>query len=290
MDVGFIGLGRMGRAMTSNLLKHGHRVYAWDRLPGALSSLADGTIIARDAREAVRHDAIISMLPDDHAVREVFNGELLQSMDRNAVHANMATVSIVCADELASLHTQYGVRYISAPVFGRPEVAAQGALHIVASGNADAVAFCQPLFDAMGCKTWRVGGQPRHANLTKIAGNLMVLSVVEALAEAATLARAHDVGAAELMNVIVAAMFDVPVYRGYSAMIASLDYAPVGSTLQLGLKDIKLALAAAEAVNVSLPFASVLRDHLIESIADSDTPRDWGALAAVAARKAGLSG
>jgi 3-hydroxyisobutyrate dehydrogenase-like beta-hydroxyacid dehydrogenase len=291
MDVGFVGVGRMGHVMVRNLLQAGHRVRVWDVSAVALESIVKhGATKAQSATECVRGDAVISMLPTDEVMRSVFlDARILQSMGSSSVHVNMATASVQCANDLAAAHAQHGVPYVSAPVFGRPEMAAERNLNIIAAGDPAAIDRVQPLFDAMGKKTWRMGAVPSQSNVAKIAGNLMVACVLESMGEAAALARAYKMQPADLLNVVVGSIFDVPVYRIYAQLIGSGQFEPPGFDLRLGLKDAKLALAAGEEANVPLPFASVLRDNYIDALAHGDGAKDWSVIAQVSSRRAGLS-
>jgi 3-hydroxyisobutyrate dehydrogenase-like beta-hydroxyacid dehydrogenase len=289
MDVGFIGVGRMGHVMVRNLLKAGHSVRAWDTSHDALKEIGKhGAQPAASAQDAFRGDAVISMLPNDDAMRATFLDGNLLSKGGASIHVNMATASVECADELAAAHKAHGVTYISATVFGRPEMAAERNLNILAAGDAAAIERVQPLFDAMGKKTWRLGAEPRNSNVAKIAGNLMVACMLEAMAEAAALARAYKMAPADVLDIVVGSIFDVPVYRIYAGLISSGKFEPPGFDLRLGLKDAKLALAAGEEVNVPLPFASILRDNYLDAIAHGDEKKDWSAMSRVAARRAGL--
>jgi 3-hydroxyisobutyrate dehydrogenase-like beta-hydroxyacid dehydrogenase len=290
MDVGFIGVGRMGKAMTRNLLEAGHRVRAWDTSTQALDAVRrDGAEIAESARDAFRGDAVISMLPNDDAMRGTFvTGDALPDAPISTIHVNSATASVACVDELTKLHAERGVPYVSAPVYGRPEMAAERNLDILAAGDAAAIARVQPLFDAMGKRTWRLGEVPRNANVAKIAGNLMVACILESMGEAAALARAHGMHASDVLDPVVGSIFDVPIYRIYAGLVGSGKFEPPGFDLVLGLKDAKLALDAGERVNVPLPFASVLRDNYLDAIAHGDAAKDWSSISTVAARRAGL--
>jgi len=292
MEVGFIGVGRMGSAMARNLLKAGHRVRAWDTSANRVAELAkDGAVAARSAADAFGGDAVISMLPNDDAAREVFiDGDILPKDGAATVHVNMATVSLACARELTALHRARRVPYVAATVWGRPDVAAAAKLSIVAAGDDAAIARVQPLLDKIGQRTWRVGSEPSRANVAKIAGNLMVACAIEAMAETAALVRAHGMPAEETLDAIITSLFNVPVYRGYGDMIGKRQYEPPGFDLILGFKDVRLALAAGEEANVPLPFASVLRDAFMDAIANGDADKDWSAIGRVAARRAGLDG
>jgi 3-hydroxyisobutyrate dehydrogenase-like beta-hydroxyacid dehydrogenase len=228
------------------------------------------------------------MLPDDGVIREVgLAGPLLEGAPRGLVHVNMATVSVELTRALAAAHAARNLEYIAAPVFGRPEMAAAGKLAIVAAGADAALDRVLPLFEAMGRGTWRLGPDPARAAAVKIAGNFMLASVIETMGEAVTLAARHGVSAESLLDVLTSTLFDAPVYRNYGALIAARKYEPAGFRLRLGLKDVRLALAAGEAARVPLPFASVLRDGFLEAIAHGDGDRDWAALAEVSRRRAG---
>jgi len=290
MQVGFLGVGRMGSAMAGNLLKAGHQVTAWDKVPTSVQQLTNaGAKAAAKAEDVLGGDALISMLPNDEALREVFiDGDLLAHGAKSTVSINMGTVSLDCVDELTALHAARGIPYVAATVFGRPDVAAAGNLSIMVAGDAKTIDRVQPLFDVMGRKTYRVGHEPRHANIAKIAGNLMVACAIEALSESAALLRKYEMSAPDVLDVIVESLFNVPVYQGYGRAVGRQIFEPPGFDLVLGLKDVRLALKAGEAAQVPLPFASVLADNFMDAMANGDAHKDWAAIAKVAARRAGL--
>jgi 3-hydroxyisobutyrate dehydrogenase-like beta-hydroxyacid dehydrogenase len=290
MDVGFIGAGRMGRVMITNLVAAGHRVRAYDPDPVAMDAVraagAEGTAGPADAFGG---DAVISMLPNDAAMLAVFGpGGVLPEGGSATIHVNMATASVNCAAALAAVHAERGVPYVAAPVFGRPEVAAARQLNIMAAGDAAAITAVQPLFDALAKKTWRLGPEPHQANVAKIAGNLMVACMLEAMGEASVLAKAYGMEPAAVLDVVVGSLFDVPIYRAYAGLIGARQFEPAGFDMRLGLKDAKLALDAGEAANATLPFASALRDIYLDALAHGGEGKDWSALTEVALRRAGL--
>ncbi len=290
MQVGVIGVGRMGSAMARNLLKAGHRLTVFDMAKEPLRELAkEGAAVAASAKEAFAGDATISMLPNDEAMRAVFvDSDVLPVGGTSTIHVNMATASVACAEELTALHRQRGVPYVAATVWGRPDAAAAAKLSIAVAGDTKAIDRVQPLLDAVGQRTTRVGDEPRMANVAKIAGNLLVASAIEAMGEAAALVRGYGMSAPDFLDLIVTALFEVPVYRGYAEQIGSGVYEPPGFDMKLGFKDVRLALAAAEKTNVPLPFANVLRDAFLDALAHGDANKDWAAIAKVAARRAGL--
>ena len=289
MDVGFLGLGRMGRAMALTLVRAGHTVRVWNRSAQAAREI-EGAVPVETPAEAFRGDAAITMLADDAALRAVIvQGGLLDAPERPKVHVSMSTIAVALARELAPIHERAGVAYVAAPVFGRPDAAEKGALNIVAAGADEAIASVQPLLDAMGTKTWRFGTEPGKANAVKLAGNFMLIAAIEAMGEAAAFAEGHGVPGRDVLDMLTSTLFASPVYKGYGGQIMAQSYDQPGFLLRLGLKDIRLALQASEAVGVPMPFASVLRDNFVDAISQGDGDKDLAALATVSARRSGQS-
>lgn len=292
MKIGFIGLGAMGSAMASNLVQAGHAVTVWNRSEAACEPLASlGAKVAKSANRAAQGEVLHSMLGDDQAVREVIlDSGLLDAMDLGTVHVNHATISVALAQQLSEEHAKRGLDYVSAPVFGRPDMAAAAKLNILAAGKASAIEKVRPLLEAMGSKVWPMGDKPERANVAKIAGNFMLASAIESMAEATALTRAYGVSAADFLEVMTSTLFAAPAYQGYGKLIAEQRFKPAGFALPLGFKDVGLAQAAAESARVPMPFAGVLRDSLLEALAGGDEDLDWSALSLVAARRANLEG
>jgi 3-hydroxyisobutyrate dehydrogenase-like beta-hydroxyacid dehydrogenase len=287
MDIGFIGLGTMGSRVAENLVKAGNKVRVWNRERAAVDALARvGAQPVATARDAFSGDAVFSMLADDNAVREVIE-PLLDSAPKGLVHVNMATISVALARELDARHREHGLFYVAATVFGRPELAAAAKLTIVVAGDPSAVARVQPLLDVIGQRTWPMGVQPERANVVKLAGNVLLGAAVEAMAEASAMVSRHGIPPADFLNVLTSGVFASPAYQTYGAAIAQQRYDPPGFKLKLTLKDLRLALAAAEDANVPMPLADVVHESLLEAVAHGDGERDLAALAAVSMRRAG---
>jgi 3-hydroxyisobutyrate dehydrogenase-like beta-hydroxyacid dehydrogenase len=291
MRVGFIGLGAMGRCMASRLIDAGHEVHVWNRSPEPCEELARrGGHREESPGGAFIGDVVITMLADDDAVRAaILSRDVLRTASERLVHIVMSTLSVAFARELEQAHADTGIAYIAAPVMGRPDVAAAGKLNVLAAGDPAAIERVRPLLDAMAQRTWLLGVEPHQANVAKLAVNFLLASAIEAMAEAATLAERYEIDPAKLMEVITGTLFAAPAYATYSKLIVQGEFKP-GFKLTLGLKDIRLALAAGEAIGVPLPFASVVRDNLVDAIGHGDAGKDWSALALVARRRAGLGG
>ena len=290
MEIGFVGLGKMGKAIAGLLLSKGHKVRVWNRSPEAVQELlAKGAEAAANPAALAKSDFLLSMLANDTATRDVIvNQGVLDAARPGLIHINLATVSVALAKEFAELHRERKIGYIAAPVFGRPDAAAAGKLNVVVAGDPAVVAKAQPILDAIGQKSWPVGDQPESANIVKIAGNFMIASAIETMGEAVALTRSHGVKADAFLDILTNTLFAAPAYKVYGAMIAGEKYEPAGFTAPLALKDVRLTLAAADEKNVPMPFANVLRDSLMELIATGGGDKDWVAMAQVAARRAGL--
>ena len=291
MNVGFIGLGHMGVEMARNLLKAGHSVAVYNRTRGRAEALASaGARVAGDVGEACHNDVVISMLADDDAVAGVAFGEgkAIAELPGNAIHVSMSTISVALSDRLAEAHRGAGQNFIAAPVFGRPEAAAAAKLYVITAGDGKAIERCQPLFDAMGQRTFRVGLKPSEANLVKLSGNFLIASIIESLGEAFALVRKAGVDPQRYLEVLTGTLFSAPVFKTYGGLIADEKYEPAGFKMSLGLKDIRLALAAAETLAAPLPVASLVRDHFLAGIAQGRGDSDWSYLAGLSAKNAGL--
>jgi 3-hydroxyisobutyrate dehydrogenase-like beta-hydroxyacid dehydrogenase len=291
MKVGFIGLGRMGTAMVARLLQAGHEVTVYNRTPSKAQGMIDrGAHLAARVADACQGDAVITMLANDDAVEDVVLGEsgVLQSLGRRTIHVSMSTISVALCERLADVHATAGQRFVAAPVFGRPEVAAQGKLFIVAAGEPDVIDACRPLFDAMGQKTIPIGEVPQTANLVKLSGNFLTASVMEALSEAMALIRKAGIDPRRYYELLTSTLFTGPVFTNYGRLIADQRYQPAGFAAPLGEKDMRLTLAAAETLRVPMPLASLVHDRLQTLIARGGEKLDWSGIGQLAARDAGL--
>ena len=291
MDVGFIGLGNMGFQMARNLLKAGHAVRVYNRTSSRAGPLEkEGATVAKTPAGASAGDAVITMLANDEAVEETVFGEngVLKGLKPGAAHISSSTITVALSERLQRAHADAKQTYISAPVFGRPEAAAAAKLFIVPAGDKTAVERFQPLFDAMGQRTFFLSGNAPDANVLKLGGNFLIASVIESLGETVALMRKYGIDHRRFVEVMTETLFNAPVYKTYGALIAEEKYEPAGFKLELGLKDVRSALAAAEAKAVPMPVGSVIRDHFLSAIARGNAGLDWSALAKVSAEDAGL--
>ncbi len=292
MKVGFIGLGNMGSGMVRNLIKAGHALTVYNRTPKRAEEFKVlGAKVAETPADAASGvEVLITMLADDHALEGVVfePGRVLQSLPANAIHVSMSTISVALSQRLVDAHRQNKQHYVAAPVFGRPDAAAAAKLFIVTAAPSEQVERCRPLFEVMGQKTFVISDNPPAANTTKLAGNFLISTVIESFAEASALVRKSGVDPKKFLEVMTGSLFDAPIYRTYGALITEQKFEPAGFKLQLGLKDNRLVIAAAEAAAAPLPMASLVHDHFVAAVAQGLADADWSAVSQISARNAGL--
>jgi len=289
MKVGFIGLGHMGAGMAANLLKAGHDVTVYNRTHTKVEALvAQGAKAAASVSGACSGDAVITMLANDDAVERVVfsDGSIIGSLLAAAIHISSSTISVALSERLEAAHAKAGQRFVAAPVFGRPDVAAAGQLFVVAAGAPDSIKAAATLFDSIGKRTFVVSETPKAANLVKLSGNFLLASVIESLGEAMALLGKAGIDRRQYLDILTSTLFNVPVYKTYGGLIADGQFEPAGFAAPLGYKDIRLTLAAAEDLRVPLPLASLLRDRFLTLLAHGGDKLDWSAIGRLAAKDA----
>jgi 3-hydroxyisobutyrate dehydrogenase-like beta-hydroxyacid dehydrogenase len=292
MKIAFLGLGNMGIHMARHLAAAGHDLTVWNRTAWKAKELeAQGAKAASSPAGAARDAEIaITMLADDQALEATALGSegLIAAMPKGAVHISSSTISVALSQRLAKEHAQRGQQYVAAPVFGRPEAAEAGKLFVVAAGKPDVIERCRPVLETIGQRLFVMGDTAEMANVVKLGGNFLIASIIESLGEAIALARKYGVDPHEYVEFLTNSLFAAPIFKTYGGIIAGERYSPPGFKMRLGLKDVKLALAAAEAVDMPLPVASIIRDHALTAIARGMEDLDWSATAKLAAENAGL--
>ena len=292
MKVGFIGLGRMGRAMAGRLQGAGHDLVVWNRTPEKSAALAAaGAIVAASIAEACEaREVLVSMLSDDAALNAVTLGAggLRDSLPAGSIHLVMGTHGVEAIRSLALAHAAAGQTLVAAPVLGRPDVAAAGQLGIVAAGPAAAVGKCEALFKLIGRRTFDAGLAPEGATSIKLANSLLLGCALEAMGEVFSLVRKYGVAPQVMFEVITDGLFSAPAYKVYGKIMVDEAYDNAGFTTVLALKDANLVLAAGNAARVPMPSANTLHDRLLGAIAHGDAERDWAVIAREQARASGL--
>jgi 3-hydroxyisobutyrate dehydrogenase-like beta-hydroxyacid dehydrogenase len=290
MKVGFIGLGQMGRGMSARLMERGHELVVWNRTREVAETLERlGAKVASEPAATLRGvDVVITMLADDAAIESVWIAqELIRKVSASTIHLNMASVSLQMAQRLTRLHAESATPYVSAPVFGRPQAAAIGQLDIVAAGPRDAITRCTPLFEALGKQWFDLGTTAIHANIVKIARNYLLGTIIESLGEAFALVAKSGVEQSKFLEIITSTSLNAPAYKNYGRWIIDPPSNPT-FPLNLGLKDIEVALQAGSDTGVPMPMAAVIREQHLAAIAHGYGERDWAGLGNYIAKTAGL--
>jgi 3-hydroxyisobutyrate dehydrogenase-like beta-hydroxyacid dehydrogenase len=292
MNVGFIGLGKMGQGMSRRILGGGHDLLVYNRTREKASDLAAaGANIASSLAEVCRgRDVVLTMVSDDAAVKEVTLGVggVRDSLAPGAVHLCMGTHSVAAIQALGAAHGQANQRMVCAPVLGRPDAAAAGQLGIVAAGPADAVKQCEPLFQVIGRRTFEAGAKQEGAAAIKLSNNFVLGAAIEAMGEAFSLVRKYGVMPQVLFDVMTDALFASPAYKIYGKIIVDESYDKAGFMTLQGLKDLNLVLAAADQARVPMPSANNVRDRLLGAIAHGDGDKDWAVMAREQNRACGI--
>src|SRR6267143_619531 len=237
LPICFVGLGHMGTAMAANLASKGRRVIAYVRRREQIGRLeALGLRPTTDIGDLLDCEVVISMLPDDDAVREIVFGRgdidldgLAAGMMPGAIHLSMSTISTAAASLLASAHARNGQGYVAAPVFGNPDAAKARQLFIVAAGRSADIVRCQPILDNLGQRTFVIGADPQDANLVKLLGNMMSATALEMLGEVVAVVRKRGLDPQPFIDIMTSTMFGGRAHKIYGDKIASITGRPPGS-------------------------------------------------------------
>ena len=292
MQIAFIGLGNMGANIAANLLRARHDVAIWNRTAGKSRPLAEaGATVADSPRAAAAgRDVVFTMLADDAALDAVLAGDngIAAGLKPGALHVSMSTISVAAADRIAAAHRTRGQRFLCAPVFGRPQAAADAKLFVLAAGDSANLETAKPLFSVISQRVFYLGDTPSAASLVKLCGNFMILAAIEAMGEAMALAEKGGVARHQLLEVLTGTLFDAPAYRVYGPILAEGRFKPAGFAAPLGLKDMRLAAQSADSLRVPMPLLSILRDHLLQTIAQEGDDVDWSAIGLAIKKNAGI--
>ncbi|HEY6507620.1 MAG TPA: NAD(P)-dependent oxidoreductase [Vicinamibacterales bacterium] len=292
MNVGFIGLGRMGSGMARRILDAGHDLVVFDAVTAQTASfVAAGARAATSVADACKdRDVVVTMLVEDAVALDVTLGPggLRDALTPGSVHLVMGTHGVGTIRALEAAHGAAGQTLVAAPVLGRPDLAAAGQLGIVPGGPEASVERCLPLLEAMGKRIFRAGPKPESATAIKLANNAVLGCAMVAMAEGFALVRKYDVEPQVFQDVMTEGLFAATAYKVYGQKMVDESYDQVGSPITVGLKDANLIAAAAELARVPMPSHNVYRDRLLGAVAHGDEARDQAVLAREQARASGL--
>jgi 3-hydroxyisobutyrate dehydrogenase-like beta-hydroxyacid dehydrogenase len=278
MKIGFLGLGKMGTPMALRLIAAGHELSVWNRTEGRTEPvIREGAIAAGTPAEAeLGADAVITMLFDDAAHEEVLFGSngLVDALEPGALHISCSTISVALSERLTAEHTRRGIDFVAAPVFGRPSVAEEGRLWIVAAGADAAVARARPFLEPMSRGISVVGSEPRMAHAVKLGGNFLISAMTHGLSEAFVYAAGQGIDPEVFFETVNSALFQSPFYAAYCRVLL---HPPehIGATVDLGVKDLRLLREAAAERNTRLSLADTMVEVFAEARELGYGSEDW---------------
>ncbi|WP_439559176.1 NAD(P)-dependent oxidoreductase [Dyadobacter sp.] len=288
--IAFLGLGNLGAPIAERLIGSGFELTVWNRTISKAEQLEKlGAKVAENAVDAVEPGGIVfSVLADDHAVETTFSDALLEKLGQNGLHVSMSTISPDCSRKLTETHNKFGVSYVAAPIFARPDAVRSGMGNIVISGEAGARERVKPLVQNFVKGVFDFGDDPGAANVIKLCGNFMIAASLEMMAEAFTLAEKSGIPRQNIYDMLTSTLFAAPIFQNYGKLVAQHSYEPVLFSLPLGLKDINLTLQASAKVNAPMPLADLVKNRFVSALAKDRAHLDWVALAKGASDDAGL--
>jgi 3-hydroxyisobutyrate dehydrogenase-like beta-hydroxyacid dehydrogenase len=278
MKIAFLGLGKMGTPMARRLIAAGNALTVWNRTSDRGPAL-DGAQVALTSAEAVRNaEAVLTMLFDDAANEQVLFGAdgAIQALKPGALHISHSTISVDLSDRLAAEHARRGQFFVAAPVFGRPNVAEDGRLWIVAAGADDAIAKARPLLEPLSRGISVIGSEPRQAHALKLGGNFLISAMIHALSESFVYAQGQGIDPAAFLDTVNSALFQSPFYAAYGQVMLHPPEQP-GATIELGAKDLSLLRKAAASRHTTLSLADNLAEVFAEAVRSGLGSEDWAA-------------
>lgn len=283
MKIAFLGLGKMGLPMARRLLDAGHPLTVWNRTEERAKPLeAAGAKRAATPAQAVQDaEAVLTMLFDDAAYEETLlgsDGEVgngaLDAMKPGTLHISLSTISVGLSERLVSEHARRGQLYVGAPVFGRPNVAEEGRLWIVAAGADAAMSSALPLFQPLSRGYTVVGTEPPQAHALKLGGNFLISAMIHSLSESFVYAAGQGIDPEVFLETVNSALFQSPFYAAYGKIMLHPPRER-GASVDLGAKDLRLLREAAAGRNTRLSLADAMAGIFAEAAQGGLGEEDW---------------
>jgi len=289
-QIAFFGLGQMGAAMAGRLLEAGYSLRVYNRTAEKAKPIVEkgATLVDRPAQAVAAGGILISMVADDQAQHTLVGDDVLTALGEGGLHLAMSTISPAGAQAEAARHAEQGVGYLACPVFGRPDAAAAGKLWLCLAGPEPGKARARPLLSVLGQGVFDFGVEPSAANVVKLSGNFLIATALESMAEALSLCEKNGVQPGKVYDLLSQTLFACPIYVNYGRVILESRFSPPGFALALGSKDVRLVRDAARAAQVPMPFAGLLEDRFLRSLANGRGGLDWAGIALDERESAGL--
>lgn len=288
--VGWIGLGKMGTPMSSNLVKAGYSLTVYNRTAEKTKALADqGAQVADSPRAAAEgQDVIISNISDDTVLEAVSTGPggAFEGAAKGAIYIDMSTVSPVASARVAEAAEAKGIQYLRSPVSGSTVLAEAGTLTIFASGPRDAYDVCEDMFSNMGQKSFYVG-DAEEARYLKLVLNMMVGLTSAMVAEALTFGEAGGMDWDQMIEIVGNSVVASPLVGYKAQMLKDRNWAPAFTSTQMA-KDFDTALGTGKLTNVPMPLTAIVRQFWGTMMATGKEDMDFFALVTLLEEMAGL--
>jgi 2-hydroxy-3-oxopropionate reductase len=281
MNIGFIGLGIMGKPMARNLIKAGHQLTVYDHAPERIAELAEsGTATGKSAEDvAARSQVTFTMVPDGPEVEAAILGTAgaLEGAQPGSVIVDMSSISPIVAQKVGAACYAKGIEFLDAPVSGGEPKAIDGSLAIMVGGKKDTFDKILPLFQVMGSSA-TLTGPVGAGNVTKLANQIMVAVNIAAMGEALVLAAKAGLDPEVVFNAVKGGLAGSAVLNAKAPMVIGRNFKP-GFRIRLHQKDLRNALLAAEDLKVSLPFTSLAQQALVALMNQGRGELDHSAIA-----------
>jgi 2-hydroxy-3-oxopropionate reductase len=292
-DIGFIGLGVMGRPMAGHLLSRGHHLVVHNRSRAAVDALvAAGAAAAATARDvAARSDVVILMLPDTPDVAGVLTGGdgVLPGLRSGAVVIDMSSISPVETKRLAALVREHGGTMLDAPVSGGEVGAVNASLSIMVGGDPAAFARVRPILECMGHpeRIVHIGAEPGSGQLCKVCNQVAIGGALAGVSEAFALARKASVDPALVRQALLGGFAASRVLEVHGERMLNANYVP-GFRTKLYQKDLRIANETAAANAVAIPATAVVTQLVNALVAEGQGDLDYSALGTVLLKMSGV--
>jgi len=254
MNVGFIGLGIMGRPMAGHLLDAGHKLFLYDVKPVPEELTGKGGVALGSGEEVARQsDVIITMVPDTPHVEAALFGEngVAKGLSKGKIVVDMSSIAPLETKRFASEINKLGCDYLDAPVSGGDVGAKAGSLTIMVGGPEQAFEKVKPLFEKMGKNITLVGANG-DGQTTKVANQIIVALTIEAVAEALLFAAKAGADPARVRQALMGGFASSRILEVHGERMIKRNFDP-GFRIELHQKDLNLALSGARALKLSLP-------------------------------------
>jgi 2-hydroxy-3-oxopropionate reductase len=263
MNIGFIGLGIMGRPMAKNLLKAGYALTVYDRSAKFDDLVALGAKAGVSSKDvASQSDVIITMLPNSPHVKEAVLGKdgVLEGAKAGTILVDMSSIAPGAAQEICAAVKEKGIIMFDAPVSGGEPKAIDGTLAVMVGGEAKAFETVKPILEKMASSVILVG-EIGAGNVTKLANQIIVALNIAAVSEAFVLATKAGVKPESVFNAIKGGLAGSAVMNAKVPMILDGNFKP-GFRIELHIKDLQNVLDTAHALNVPVPLTANIMETL----------------------------